>query len=485
MRLKYQLFISLLLVSAILIVLMYALNSWSFNRGFLAYLNNIEAQKLSSVVDELGDEYREAQGWDVLISDRDRWRSINQQFSGRRLDRRKSGNRRLGQARQGGDSIDTGKPPPPPGRDDRGPPRQHLLILADKNKQILIGPKQLPAKMVWRPVIVDELNVGFVGVVLRDSFSDELDKVFAAQQSRSYAFAGLAMVLVSAILAILMSSRLVKPIVRIQRAVSDISGGNFAHRVETDRRDELGELARDVNQLAFTLEENLGLRQQSFAEISHELRTPVAVLQGEIEAMQDGIKTIDAAAIASLHGETLRLSYLINDLHELSSMDVGSLNYRMTGLDLGKLLQSRLSAGQHMLDEKKIDVQFTSTATNTQTIGDEQRLGQLFDNLLQNSIRYTNSGGKIAVSLSSESGYLKLNWDDSTPGVRDEQLPRLFESMYRTEESRSRESGGSGLGLSIVKKIVDAHQGVVEAGHSRLGGLCVTVRLPLAGGVST
>ena len=484
MRLKYQFFISLLLVSALLIALMYVLNSWSFNRGFLDYLNSVEAQKLDSIVDELSDEYRTAEGWSTLVSDRERWRSINQQFSARGTNRRRHDNRAPERGSQRRDVINEGRPPPPD-RNGRAPPRQPRLILADTDKQILIGPNRLPEKMVWRPVRVDEVTVAYIGVALRNRFTDELDKVFAAQQYRSYALAALAMVLASAILAILMSSRLVKPIVRIQRAVSDISRGNFAHRVAVDRRDELGELGRDVNQLAFTLEENLAVRQQSFAEISHELRTPVAVLQGEIEAMQDGIKEVDASSIASLHGETLRLSHLINDLHDLSLMDVGSLNYRMNELDINELLRSRLSAGQQMLDEKRIEVQLDNTAATTQTMGDVQRLGQLFDNLLQNSIRYTNAGGRIEISLSSDEGYLKLNWEDSAPGVLDEQLPRIFESLYRTEQSRSRESGGSGLGLAIAKKIVYAHQGVIAAEHSKLGGLCVTLRLPLVTGVAT
>ena len=484
MRLKYQFFISLLLVSALLIALMYVLNSWSFNRGFLGYLNSVEAQKLDSVVEELSDEYLATGGWGSLISNRKQWRSINQQFSARGANRRRHNNNVSEQGQQRRTLInDDG--PPPPGRTGRAPPRQPRLILADTNKQILIGPNRLPGKMVWRPVLVDEVTVAYIGVALRNGLTDELDKVFAAQQYRSYALAALAMVLASAILAILMSSRLVKPIVGIQRAVSDISRGNFAHRVALDRRDELGELGRDVNQLAFTLEENLVARQQSFAEISHELRTPVAVLQGEIEAMQDGIKKIDVTSIASLHGETLRLSHLINDLHELSLMDVGSLNYQMIELDINELLRSRLSAAQKMLDEKRIEVQLDNTAATTQTMGDVQRLGQLYDNLLQNSIRYTNAGGKIEISLSSDERYLKLNWEDSAPGVMDEQLPHIFESLYRTEQSRSRESGGSGLGLAIAKKIIYAHQGVIAAEHSKLGGLCISLQLLLARGVAT
>ena len=484
MRLKYQFFISLLLVSALLIALMYVLNSWSFNRGFLGYLNSVEAQKLDSVVEELSDEYRATGGWGSLISDRKQWRSLNQQFPARGSNRRRHDNRASEHGPQRRTLINDDESPPP-GRTGRGPPRQPRLILAGTDKQILIGPSRLPEKMVWRPVLVDEVTVAYIGVALRNGLTDELDKVFAAQQNRSYALAALAMVLVSAILAIFMSSRLVKPIVGIQRAVSDISRGNFAHRVALDRRDELGELGRDVNQLAFTLEENLVARQQSFAEISHELRTPVAVLQGEIEAMQDGIKKIDVTSIASLHGETLRLSHLINDLHELSLMDVGSLNYQMIELDINELLRSRLSAAQQMLDEKRIEVQLDNTAATTQTMGDVQRLGQLFDNLLQNSIRYTSAGGKIEISLSSDERYLKLNWEDSAPGVMDEQLPHIFESLYRTEQSRSRESGGSGLGLAIAKKIVYAHQGVIAAEHSKLGGLCISLQLLLVRGVAT
>jgi len=496
MRLKYQLFISLLCVSAILIVLMYVFSNWSFNRGFLTYLNNVEEQRLNAVADELSDEYQLANGWSRLRSDESRWRAINRQFArfGGEQRRRQNDKRRQGQQSESSaeprnsNSGGEGRGSP------NGPPRGPRLILADSDKQILIGSRRQSKKIIWRrqskkiiwkPILVNDVRVGFVGMPSRDSLSDELDQLFAAQQARSYRSAALAMVLVSALLAILLSSRIVKPIVRIQRAVSDISGGDFSHRVEATRRDELGELSRDINQLAFTLQENLTQRQQWLAEISHELRTPVAVLQGEIEAMQDGITQVDETAIGSLHVETLRLSRLINDLQELSASDVGSLNYRMIDLDLAELVQSRLNAGHSMLDDKNIEVVFNNNLKSSKCVGDEQRLGQLFDNLLQNSARYTNAGGKLVVSLSQDDGQLKLDWQDSSPGVQDDQLPFLFDSLYRTEESRSRETGGSGLGLSIAKKIADAHQATIEAGHSELGGLCITVRLPAMGGLAS
>jgi two-component system sensor histidine kinase BaeS len=265
----------------------------------------------------------------------------------------------------------------------------------------------------------------------------------------------------------------------VNKAVSRISRGDYAERLDVLRRDEIGDLARNINRLAVTLDKNLGARQQWLAEISHELRTPVAVLQGEIEAMQDGVIPIDKSAIASLHGESLRLSRLIDDLHDLTMSDIGALSYRFEPLDLTRVIKERCDAGMAPAMTRCISITRQCPDEPLMVRGDRQRLVQLLDNLMQNSIRYTDPGGSIHVCVSRQSDDALISWQDSTPGVSDVQLPKLFDPLYRTEESRGRDTGGAGLGLSIVKKIVDAHEGRVEAAHSPSGGLAIHIQLPL------
>jgi len=212
-----------------------------------------------------------------------------------------------------------------------------------------------------------------------------------------------------------------------------------------------------------------------FSEISHELRTPVAVLRGELELLQDGIRPFDKHSVASLHSETLRLGRLIDDLNTLSMAQASGIEYQMDSLNLTALLENHLEKYRDSIQGIEIKIH---AEKNLWLQGDKQRLTQLLDNLMQNSIRYTDVPGSISVELTSTNNTIHLTWQDSAPGVSNDSLQRLFEPLYRDEQSRSRALGGSGLGLSIVQKIVQAHSGSVLADQSALGGLKITVKLP-------
>ena len=214
------------------------------------------------------------------------------------------------------------------------------------------------------------------------------------------------------------------------------------------------------------------------AEISHELRTPVAVLQGELEAMQDGVRTMDGESVDSIHAEVCKLTQLIDDLHQLSLSDVGALEYRMATLCLADLIESQIQFGKAMLDDAKLKLSVEMKDKPYLINADEQRLSQLISNLLQNSVRYTDAPGDIRVALAAESGRITLTWEDSSPAVAVGELAQLFEPLYRAEQSRSREFGGAGLGLSIAARIVQAHAGSIEASLSSLGGLKLTIEFP-------
>jgi two-component system sensor histidine kinase BaeS len=234
--------------------------------------------------------------------------------------------------------------------------------------------------------------------------------------------------------------------------------------------------------MALTLEKNERERRQWVADISHELRTPISVLQGEIEALMDGIRTVTPETIHSLHAETLRLKHLVEDLYQISLSDLGALTYRKDHLDLLEVLRDSVESYRAEFDRKNISLTI-STPRGLNAIGfaDRERLNQLFFNLLENSLRYTDTGGKLFVETQVSNNSLTIEFRDSEPGVPVQDRARLFERFYRVEGSRSRESGGAGLGLTICKNIVDAHEGTISAHESPLGGLLIRVVLPVSG----
>ena len=452
--------------SVVLILFMAIINSWSFNRGFSNYVKDNERQRLSSVVASLQSVYMERGGWNWLESQPGMFRQLVQR-TGVLLP-------------PPGDPSARHSPPerpsPPRGPRNEGPGR---LVLLDADKSVLAGQVNSSANLITLPIVVDEREIGYLGFREPRGIPGDLANVFSRQQMRSYAYAAVAMVLLSALLAIALASRIVRPILGVNQAVKIISGGDFTHQIESGRKDELGVLAKNINHLSRTLKANQNARQQWVAEISHELRTPVAVLQGELEAMQDGVVTIDNTAIDSLKAESVRLGLLINDLHDLSMSDVGALDYQMQPVDPGNILQQRVAASNTLTTQASLEVSVHVPEESVGINGDPKRLAQLFDNLLQNSVRYTDAGGMIAIRLTTEAQDCVVDWTDSSPGVSKEQLPHLFDALFRADGSRSRDTGGSGLGLAIVKKIVEAHGGSVHAYHSDLDGLGIQIRLPM------
>ncbi|MGH6913809.1 MAG: ATP-binding protein, partial [Geminicoccales bacterium] len=204
------------------------------------------------------------------------------------------------------------------------------------------------------------------------------------------------------------------------------------------------------------------------ADIAHELRTPLAVLRGEIEALQDGVRPLGRDALDSLAGDTARLSRLVEDLHTLSLSDLGALSYHKEPVDLAEV-------ANEVLDERRVRTKGLKLEKDLQPaplMGDADRLGQVFSNLLENSLRYTDPPGQIRVS--SGNGFVL--WEDSSPGVPEADLPKLTGRLYRVEGSRSRNGGGSGLGLAIARAIVEAHGGTLAASASLLGGLRIELR---------
>jgi two-component system, OmpR family, sensor histidine kinase BaeS len=199
--------------------------------------------------------------------------------------------------------------------------------------------------------------------------------------------------------------------------------------------------------------------------------------------MQDGVRRLDDGSLASLAQEVGRLGRLIEDLRLLSSADLGALTYRMESFDLADVIAEAIGAHRRSLDEQQLDCRL-QLAEGCIVRADRERIVQVFGNLIQNTLRYTDAPGRVAVALTCSDGDAVVCWDDSSPGVPADRLPWLTERLYRVDESRSRAHGGSGLGLAIVRAIVDAHGGALVAGPSPLGGLRIELRIPLDRGES-
>ena len=324
--------------------------------------------------------------------------------------------------------------------------------------------------------------MGYLGLLPLKMLADTRQMRFAREQKQAFALIALAMVFLAALLSIPLAQRMVKRIRDMASATHRLASGRYDTRVPVESSDELGRLARDFNALALTLEKHEQARRQWIADISHELRTPLSILRGEIEAMQDGVRAATPQTIGSLHGEVIRLSRLVNDLYDLSLSDLGALAYSKSDTDLAGALRQALDLYRPEYADKGISLETDlPTGTPFPLFADSERLHQLFSNLLGNSLKYTDPGGRLRVFVERNSGTATVHFQDSGPGVLEGELGKLFDRLYRVDSSRNRESGGAGLGLSICRSIVDAHDGSIAAFPSPLGGLWVKITFPMSG----
>jgi two-component system sensor histidine kinase BaeS len=283
---------------------------------------------------------------------------------------------------------------------------------------------------------------------------------------------------VAAALAWLLARNVSRPVRKLGDAIGTLSRGDYQARVSVEAGDEIGILAGHVNDLATTLEKNRTARQRWMADIAHELRTPVAILKGEVEALTDGIRPADERFAASLQEEIDQLSKLVDDLQTLALSDAGALNIQKEMMDLARVAEQSVELYRDRLAVRGISIGLRMDGSVNMS-ADPNRMRQLLQNLLENSCRYVEDDGRVLLTLLQGPGSVNIVLEDSGPGLTASQIPRLFERFYRAEGSRTRSSGGTGLGLSICKNIAEAHGGRIHAEPSEIGGLKIQVDLPV------
>jgi two-component system sensor histidine kinase BaeS len=462
-NLASRLFIAVLSTSVVVAVAMGVGAHVNLNRDFLGYLNEQAVNRLELAVPGVTAGYRQHGSWDFLRQRPELWY---------RLLRPLPDDQRV-------PLTDRPAASPTPA-ELTGASRRFTLLDAERRR--IVGFTAPADDAVERGIVVDGLTVGWLVLTPIESASSGAEKRFADAQARTGWLVGGAAVLLAAAVAFWASRRLLRPVRQVAEATHRLAAGHYDTRVPERAADlEIGRLAHDFNQLAWTLQRNEAMRREFMADVSHELRTPLGVLHGELEALEDGVRRLDAHALRSLKSEVATLHKLVDDLYELSLADVGALSYRKAELDLREIIDDTVGAFGERLRSSGLALQLELPTGPLPAFGDARRLRQLFANLFENSCRYTDAGGALRLQARRDGRQMLIDLHDSAPGVREEQLPRLFERFFRAEPSRSRRGGGAGLGLSICERIVVAHEGRIEARPSPLGGLWLRVELPVLG----
>ena len=299
-----------------------------------------------------------------------------------------------------------------------------------------------------KPVINNGETVGWLSITPSTALVDTVDIQFTEQQNNMAVLISVLSIFLAAIIAVFIAQHLLSPIKPLAQATRALTVGRSDTRIEVTEVDEIGQLQKDFNSLAQTLENNEKTRRQWIADISHELRTPMAVLLGEIAALQDGLRQPTDKNLDSLYSEIIRVNQLIDDLYQLSMSDIGALEYKKEEIELFDVLDDVVSSFEDQLSAKSIEINIALDEYQPCIIlADSQRLYQLFSNLMQNTLRYTNEGGRCEISCEKMGQKVFVNWQDSEPGVPDHILENLFDRLFRAEESRNRASCGAGLGL--------------------------------------
>ncbi|MEW1568898.1 HAMP domain-containing sensor histidine kinase [Streptomyces sp. NPDC093509] len=274
--------------------------------------------------------------------------------------------------------------------------------------------------------------------------------------------------------------RLVKPLRALTAAAIRMEDGELSTRVPVRGQNEIARLSVAFNAMSQRREELETMRRAMTNDIAHELRTPVSNLRGWLEAVEDGIAQPDASLVTSLLGQTLQLQHIIDDLRDLAAAEAGELRLSPVRVEVAELLSTTARSAQATADAQEVTLR-TAVDQSIVIDADPVRLRQMLDNLVSNAVRHTPAGGTITLSATLEErarGFVRLAVSDTGCGIQEEELPHIFHRFWRSEKSRSRQSGGSGLGLAIVRRLAEAHGGTVAAASTVGEGTTVTLRLP-------
>ncbi|MDO6691975.1 ATP-binding protein [Aliiglaciecola sp. 3_MG-2023] len=484
MKLLHKFFLAFFITNITLVGLMFVFIYMNFVAGFNHFVEQEEQKHVVEVKQQLVQFYSELGSWEPIRQNTQLWRSIvDPKNNPNEPNPTKQNNSQINPSVYTEENITEQKMPSflwanlPADLLQTG----RRISLYDQHKKVVVGRVNLNENPHVEPILLNNKVIGWIGLVPSGLVENSSVNAFLSAQFNSYFTITLCVILLAFIMAIVLSKHLTKPIKQIVVATNELNKGNYETRVSALTQDELGTLSTNFNDLAYTLEHNQHMRVQWVSDTSHELKTPLTVLRSHLLAVQDGVFAADTSRIKLLINQVDNLNRIVDDLAQLANSDTVNLTYNEVAVDVIELLQQTFESYTARFQERSLTVNSDDlkSALPCTVNGDKDRLQQLFSNLLENTCRYTDNGGQVNMKIHRVDNKLEVIIQDSAPGVLAKDQSKLFDRFYRVEKSRNRNYGGSGLGLSLCKKIVEAHGGDISLQDSPLGGLEIKVTIPV------
>ena len=313
----------------------------------------------------------------------------------------------------------------------------------------------------------------------------EIDSSFRSAVNQALLVAGIAVTGAAVVVSWLVSQRIVKPVRALASASREIANGSYDRHIDVHSEDELGELTQSFNRMAQALAQTEQMRRELLADVAHELKTPLASITGYMEGLQDNLLPPTPETFQLIHREASRLQRLVEDLQQLSRAEAGQVPIHAEALDLSSLVRGVVERLRPQFAEKGLDLAIEDTAGALAVLADRDRTEQVLVNLLGNAVQYTPSGGQITVRLARDRQHVRISIQDTGIGLSHEDISHIFQRFYRVDKSRSRIGGGSGIGLTIARYLVEAQAGKIWAESSGPGqGSTFYFTLPIAASAS-
>lgn len=338
--------------------------------------------------------------------------------------------------------------------------KRHLILKLLAINLVVIG---FVTVVVW--FSIDTLAAGYF-VTLMEKYNispGPAHAMFITAVHRYLLWACAAAIILAVGLSFLMMRRILAPLSRMNVISRDIAAGNFTVRAPVSSEDEVGQLARAFNRMAESLEKIENLRRTLMIDVAHELRTPLTNIRGYLEALNDDVLTPNTETFSMLLDETLRLAQLVEDVLQLAKADAALDNLQLEPIDLGAEFFSVFEKFSHRFAQKSIAVDIHTPDSPVMVTADRDRIARVLRNLTDNAACYTPQNGKVDIRINTGPQKVRIDFTNSASELVPEDLPYIFERFYRGEKSRSRQHGGAGIGLAIVKELVEAHGGTVAA----------------------
>lgn len=439
-------------------------------------------QELSSLQTSLKDYYAEYGSWDnVALS----WNQLQDRFlptpvsssSGINSNTGSPSNLSANATPQAGNSLPANSNSPgnnsQPGLNNNGQGGNNLgnhfgLANVDGTIIVSVDPNFKVGQTAPQSMLKQGTAITLNGVVIGTILVNRQDIGFTQQESQylqrtneALVYGSLGALLIALIVGILLARGLTNPLKALTRAAQNISHGQLEQQVVVKSNDEIGQLAQAFNQMSQEVAKSNQLRQQMTADIAHDLRTPLTVISGYIESMQDGVLKPTPQRLSLIYSEIERLQNLVGDLGMLSRVDAGELSLNPQELDPEMLLKHSADLFRHQAEQRNISLLVQTDKNLPQIFVDEARMMQVMGNLISNALRYTPENGTITLSARSSDGQIEICVADNGEGIPADELPFIFDRFHRADKSRHSEGGESGLGLAIVKALVESHHGIV------------------------